>query len=204
MLFNILQVIAKDCHIKLHPSFFGWERFISVLLWTALNFVLLIIWLPFLSFRLTSSSPSTPPVYQPIPVLSHTYTLAEIHLQGVCELWCSLPQHCYALTRMATSSHHALFCVEPVGRTSCLSINGSNLLILTASVSPPFLSLSFSVPLIDATLFGQIACTHLTRPVWQDRVFARVCEGLKERKREKSFAKVQPAWQCNLAQGGER
>ncbi len=146
MLFNILQVIAKDCHIKLHPSFFGWERFISVLLWTALKFVLLIIWLPFLSFRLTSSSPSTPPVYQPIPVLSHTYTLAEIHLQGVCELWCSLPQHCYALTRMATSSHHALFCVEPVGRTSCLSINGSNLLILTASVSPPFFVSLFLCP----------------------------------------------------------
>uniref|UniRef100_A0A672KGQ1 Uncharacterized protein n=1 Tax=Sinocyclocheilus grahami TaxID=75366 RepID=A0A672KGQ1_SINGR len=50
----------------------------------------------------------------PIPILSHTYTLAKIHLQAVCELWCSLPQHCYALTWMATSSHHALFCVEPM------------------------------------------------------------------------------------------
>lgn len=150
--------------------------------------MLLIIWLLFLSFRLCSSSPSTPPVHQPIPILSHTYTLAEIHLQGVCELWCSLPQRCYALTRMATSSHHALFCVEPVGRTSCLSMNGSNLSILTALVSLPlFVSLSFSVPLIDATLFGQIACTHLTQPVWQDRVFVRVCEGLKERKKREEL-----------------
>lgn len=64
------------------------------------------------------------------------------HLQGVCELWCSLPQRCYAPTRLATSSHHALFCVVPVGRTSCLSMNGSNLSILIALVS-----LSFCLPL---------------------------------------------------------
>lgn len=117
----------------------------------------------------------------------HTHTQREIHLQGVCELWCSVPQRCYALTRMATSSPHALFCVEPVGRTSCLSMNGSNLSILTALVSLPlFVFLSFSVPLIDATLFGQIACTHLTQAVWQDRVFVRVCEGLKERKERRA------------------
>lgn len=148
----------------------------------------------FLSFRLSSSSPSTPPVHQPIPILSHTHTHSAIHLQGVCELWCSVPQRCYALTRMATSSPHALFCVEPVGGTSCISMNGSNLSTLTALVSLPlFVSLSFSVPLIDATLFGQIACTHLTQAVWQDFVYVRVCEGLKERKRERGFTKVQPA-----------
>lgn len=156
-----------------------------MLLWTASNFVLLIIWLLFLSFRLSSSSLSTPPVHQPIPVLSHTYTLAEIHLQGVCELWCSLPQRCYALTRMATSSHHALFCVEPVGRTSCLSMNGSNLSILTALVSLPFfVSLSFSVPLIDATIRAN--CLHTSYPTGLARscVCASVRRAEGEKKRE--------------------
>lgn len=182
-------------HKTTFKIFWGETKSSPSQLWTASNFMFfLMIWL---FYFFPSGSPLPHHLLHPSispSLFYHTHT--EIHLQGVCELWCSLPQRCYALTRMATSSHHALFCVEPVGRTSCLSMNGSNLSIVTALVSLPLfvsLSLSFSVPLIDATQLGQIACTHLTQAVWQDRVFVRVCEGLKERKREKSFAKVQPA-----------
>lgn len=117
--------------------------------------------------------------------ITHTHTVAEIHLQGVCELWCSLPQCCFALTRMATSSHHALFCVEPVGRTSCLSMNGSNLSILTASVSPPFFVSLFLCP-TDWCHTIRANCLHTSYPTGLARscVCASVQRAEAEKKKE--------------------
>lgn len=87
---------------------------------------------------------------------AHTHTRA--HLQGVSELWLSLPWSCYMVTWMATSSHHALFCVMPVGSVARRSMDESNISKPTPLVFFPTPSLPLSLISI-AVWHKQIAST---------------------------------------------